>query len=172
MNSNFILGIKDFLSSVKKVDLWFYLAFFDIKMKYRRSYIGPWWETLSSALIIATLGFLWSKIFQMDIALYLPYFAIGFIIWSFIASQINESCEIFYVHQNVVSNIKIPIHSFLLRLAFKNILVLSHSLLLLIPIILYSFELKFIYLFSFLGLLLLFINITFLSGSAAFAPIA
>lgn len=161
--NNIKVGFDDFLNTLKRPDLWFYLAFFDIRLKYRRSYIGPWWETISTGLIIATLGILWSKIFQMDISIYLPYFAVGFVMWSFISSQINESCEIFYFHQSIILNIQIPYHAFILRLAFKNFLVLLHSILLLIPIIIYSVGLEFIFLFSVIGLFLLFLNLTFLS---------
>jgi lipopolysaccharide transport system permease protein len=145
-----ISGFNDFIKALRRPDLWLYMAFFDVRMKYRRSYIGPWWETVSSALIIAVLGFLWSKIFALDIIVYLPYFAIGFIVWSFIVSQINEACEIFYLHQNIILNIKIPYHSLLLRLAFKNGLILMHSLMVLIPIIIYTIGLKLIFLYSFL----------------------
>ena len=161
--NNIKVGLEDFISTLKRPDLWFYLSFFDIRLKYRRSYLGPWWATISTGLIIATLGILWSKIFQMDISIYLPYFAVGFVMWSFIASQINESCEIFYFHQSIILNIQIPYNAFLLRLAFKNLLVLLHSILLLIPIIIYSVGLEFIFLFSVIGLFLLFLNLTFLS---------
>tara|TARA_B110000259_G_scaffold188350_1_gene246655 strand:- start:2618 stop:3403 length:786 start_codon:yes stop_codon:yes gene_type:complete len=158
-----ISGFNDFIKALRRPDLWFYMAFFDVRMKYRRSYIGPWWETISSGLIIATLGFLWSKIFVIDITVYLPYFAVGFIIWSFITSQVNEACEIFYLHQNIILNIKTPYHSLLLRLAFKNGLILLHSLLILIPIIIYTVGLKLIFLYSLLGLAILLINLVFLS---------
>lgn len=161
--NNLKSGLNDFLKSFNNKDLWIYLAFFDIKMKYRRSYIGPWWETLSAILIIGALGFLWSKIFHIDLLLYIPYFSIGFIFWLFIASQINESCEIFYLHQNVITNIQIPYHSFVLRLALKNLIILCHSFLILIPIILYSFEPNWFFFTSIIGVFILFFNLIFLS---------
>lgn len=163
MIKNLRLGLEDFLNSIFGTDKWVFLAFFDIRMKYRRSYLGPWWETLSAALIIGTLGYLWSQIFKVDMATYIPYFSIGFVLWLYISAQINESCEIFFLHQNIIVNIKIPYHSFLLRLALKNTVILFHSLLIIIPIIIYIFDFKIIFLFSLLGIFILFINITFLS---------
>lgn len=165
--NNLNKGFEDLLSSLQKKDLWLFLSVFDIKMKYRRTVIGPWWETISALIVISVLSFLWSSIFNLDLNEYLPYFSIGYLVWMLITSQINESCEILLYHQNIITNIKLPIFSYILRLAIKNLIVFFHTFVILLPIIFYMFGLKINYFYSLIGLLILFLNLLFLSSLSA-----
>src|ERR1700726_3197039 len=60
--------------------LWMLLGWSDIRLRYRRSVLGPFWITLSMSVLIIVLGLVYSRIFHTDIRPYLPYLALGFIV--------------------------------------------------------------------------------------------
>ena len=74
-------GLEELKAGFISHEQWLYMAIQDIKLRYRRSMIGPWWVTISTGIMVLMLGFLWSHIFGQAIDTYLPYFAIGFVVW-------------------------------------------------------------------------------------------
>ncbi|MEA2755782.1 MAG: lipopolysaccharide transport system permease protein, partial [Aliidongia sp.] len=53
--------------------LWTMLGWNDIRLRYRRSVLGPFWMTLSMAIFIVTLGLIYSRIFHAELRTFLPY---------------------------------------------------------------------------------------------------
>src|SRR3984957_6061569 len=79
-------GARDLYDGLMNWQLWSMLGWNDIRQRYRRSALGPFWITISMAIFIVLLGFIYSKLFHQDIAVYLPYIAMGLITWGFISS--------------------------------------------------------------------------------------
>lgn len=140
----FLCGLGQYYLSVSNSYNWFYLGVLDILLKYRRSIIGPWWASITSAVLIVTLSFLWSKIFNLSIQHYVPYFTIGYIIWLFFSSMVLESCTILIENSSIIKQTNIPIPSYIIRNLSKNsILLLHNSVVLIIVCFLYlDIELK------------------------------
>jgi ABC-type polysaccharide/polyol phosphate export permease len=67
------------------------LGWNDIRIRYRRSALGPFWITLSTTVFVVTLGIIFSQIFHTDIRIYLPYIAVGLIVCGFMSSTVMES---------------------------------------------------------------------------------
>lgn len=118
-------------------DIWTILGWNDIRQRYRRSVIGPFWITLSTAVLIVALGFIYSHIFKTNIETYLPYLALGFIAWAFISTTTNESCGAFLDSENIIKQIKIPLSVFVLRVVWRNFIVFLHTIVLFVPISIY-----------------------------------
>ena len=78
LSHTFEEGITEIKNALLSHEQWLYMAVQDIKLRYRRSMIGPWWVTISTGIMVLMLGFLWSHIFNQAIDTYLPFFAIGF----------------------------------------------------------------------------------------------
>ena len=72
----------------------FQLAKLDIKERYIRSIIGPFWITISMLLTIICLGVVFNFLFKQSLADFFPYLGIGLIFWSYINSTILEACKI------------------------------------------------------------------------------
>jgi ABC-type polysaccharide/polyol phosphate export permease len=121
-------GLTEIIKALKSHEQWLYLGVQDIKLRYRRSIIGPWWVTISTGIMIMMLSFLWSKIFGSDIKTYMPFFAIGFIVWNWMSSIVTESAEGFFPFQAVIKQIKLPFPVFILRLCMRLLIVLAHNL--------------------------------------------
>lgn len=117
--------------------IWFILAWNDIKLRYRRSSIGPFWITISMAVRIYFMGFLFAHLFKVDINQYFPYLAAGIITWSTISVIINEATTVFIESETYIRNIKISFTHLVMKSVVKNLIIFAHNILAYIPIILY-----------------------------------
>lgn len=127
LGDNVARGAHELLGAVSLRDTWAYSGLQDIRLRYRRSLLGPWWLTLSTAITIAVLGLLWSRIFQMDITEYLPFFAIGHVVWIWISSQLNDACAGFTQFEHIIKQTRLPYPTYLLRLSMRHTLILAHN---------------------------------------------
>ena len=93
--SRFYVSFKDFVDSFSEWRLWFYLSYADIRRRYRRTVIGPFWATLSMAIFIGAMGIIFSTLWHQRINHYLPFFASGFVVWTFFSTTLSESCSTF-----------------------------------------------------------------------------
>lgn len=108
--------------------VWGALGWHDIRQRYRRSVLGPFWITLSTAILIVVLGFLYSTLLKQDIRQYLPYLAIGLIVWQYMASVMNEACDAFISSAYLIKQIRMPLTIHVCRVVWRNFIVLLHSL--------------------------------------------
>src|SRR5262249_37328135 len=69
--SNAAVAWNDIWQGLHKSWFWGALAMQDIRLRYRGSIIGPFWLTLSMAIMIGAMGFLYSKLFNQDMTTYL-----------------------------------------------------------------------------------------------------
>ena len=161
-----ILGFvseTDLCRGIFAAPLWTMLGWNDIRLRYRRSVLGPFWITLSMSVLIIVLGVVYSKIFHQEIRSYLPYLALGFIVWGFIAGSINEGCGAFQDSERIIKQIGIPFSVFVLRVVWRNFIVLLHTIVLVIPIwLIFEIVPSPYSLLSIFGVALMFINLCWL----------
>jgi lipopolysaccharide transport system permease protein len=112
--------------------LWAFLGFQDIKQRYRRSALGPLWLALGLGVTILGIGILYSQILKTASGNYIPYLALSLLIWNFIASVITESTSVFQGAGHVITSVKIPYTSFILRAITRNIIVAAHAVIVVI----------------------------------------
>lgn len=111
------------------------LGWQDILGRYRRSAIGPFWLTISMGVMIASIGFVFGQIFSTPMDEYLPFLAAGIILWAFITGTINEGCTGFIDAQGIIKQLPIPLFVHILRVLWRNLLILAHNILIL-PLVL------------------------------------
>ncbi len=150
---------RDIVEGFAHWRLWTMLGWEDIRQRYRRSVLGPFWITLSMGTLIGLLGVIYSRIFKVDIATYLPFFAIGYIIWGFISASITESCGAFQEGERIIKQVKWPLSIYVLRVLWRNFIVFLHTIVIFIPIAIYfGIKPQPVSLLSILGFALLFAN--------------
>ena len=161
-------GFKDFKDALYSPSQWLFLGFFDIKLRYRRSIIGPFWVTISTGIMISMLSFLWSHIFGADIKTYMPFFATGFVIWGWISSQISDASNGFGAFQGIIKQVKLPFSIFIFRLNIRQAIVLAHNgIIVLLVLIIIGPGLSLTNFVAIPGLLLVQLILTFASISIA-----
>jgi len=110
------------------------LGWLDIKLRYRGSLLGPFWLTLSTGAMIGALGVLYATLWQVPVAEYLPFLALSQVLWTFIASLINEGCTGFTSAEGVIRSVRMPFFVHALRLLVRNALVLAHNVLVIVVV--------------------------------------
>jgi len=107
---------------------WATLAWTDIKLRYRRTQLGPFWMTLNTALMIFSVGCVWGFVFHMPMEEYLPYFAIGIVVWNFISSTVVEGCRVFLDAHHFIKSLPNPLMLYVWRLLARQVICLGHNL--------------------------------------------
>lgn len=128
------LAYQEIKSIFKYRPVWVMLAIQDIQLRYRRSSLGPWWLTLSMSITIYTMGFLYGRLFHLDLEHYFPYLASGIIGWSFLSAVILESTNAFIESECYIKNNANLFSSFVTRIIFRNLIVFFHNLVAFIPV--------------------------------------
>ena len=126
---------KEFFYQFQRLSLVAILGLHDIRGRYRRSAIGPCWLTISMGAMIASIGTVFGQIFNTPMEEYLPFLAAGIILWAFITGTINEGCTGFIDAEGMIKQLPIPLFVHILRLLWRNLLILAHNILIL-PLVL------------------------------------
>ena len=104
-----------------------FLAWQDIKQRYRRSTLGPLWMTLTFGIQIFTMGFLSSFLFATQLSRALPYVCAGMLFWGLITQILSDGASLFVSSARYLTQIKSPLTLFLLQTVWRNILISAHN---------------------------------------------
>jgi ABC-type polysaccharide/polyol phosphate export permease len=118
----------DIAAGLKRYSLVGMLGWQDVRQRYRRSALGPFWLTISMGVMIATIGIVFGQIFSSPIKDYLPFLAIGMVFWTFISAVITEGCTGFISAEGIIKQLPIPLFVHILRLVWRNTIILAHNL--------------------------------------------
>ena len=130
------LGVKDVVDGVRKIYIWPMLGWQDIKQRYRRSMIGPFWLTLSYGVMIAGMGPLYGRLLQQDIGAYLPYLATSFVVWTLISGILTDACNAFIGSEGYIKQVRLPLTVYVLRIVWKNVLIFAHNFVIVVVVML------------------------------------
>src|SRR5262249_23454238 len=108
---------------------WWTLACNDVRLRYRRTTLGPLWITVGLAATVSSVGLLYGSLFGNRLSDYLPYFATGLVVWAFIASAITEGCTVYLVAARLIRAVPVPIVVHVYRMLGRQIIVLAHNFL-------------------------------------------
>jgi lipopolysaccharide transport system permease protein len=157
-------GLEELKAGLTSHEQWLYMAVQDIKLRYRRSMIGPWWVTISTGVMVMMLGFLWSHIFGTDLENYLPFFAVGFVIWGWMSGQILDAAGGLFQFGGAIKQMRLPFPIFTLRLNFRQLIILAHNTIIIaLVLLLIGHGLSWINLIAIPSLILIQLNLTLLS---------
>lgn len=129
------LVFQDIFQGIKQWDVWLILGWQDIRFRYRRSTLGPFWITLSMAVTISCMAFLYAYLFKTDIRNYFPHLAAGMIVWNLFSMLITDGTQIFLESAHYLRQVKLPYTIFVLRLIVRSFIVFSHNLIIMVPVI-------------------------------------
>lgn len=121
------LAMEDLRTGIGSWRLSHFLAWQDIKQRYRRSTLGPIWMTLTFGIQIFTMGFLSSFLFATAISKSLPYVCAGMLLWGLVTQTINEGAGLFVSTSRYITQIKCPLTVFLVQTVWRNIIVSAHN---------------------------------------------
>ena len=123
--------IADITLALKRLPLVYALGWQDLRQRYRRTTLGPFWLTLSMGVMIATIGVVFGQIFNQSTLDYLPFLSVGIISWAFLTSVMREGCTAFIDAEGIIKQLPIPLLVHVMRVMWRNLLILGHNILIL-----------------------------------------
>ena len=120
-------AIEDVLGGLRLWRLAFTLGWFDIRLRYRGSMLGPFWLTLSTAVMVAALGVLYSALFKMELHDYLPYLTISLVFWNAMAALVAEACTCFLQAEGMIRAMRMPFTLYAARVMVRSVVTLLHN---------------------------------------------
>ncbi len=133
-----IAAVADLLEGLSQSWLWTTLAHQDLKLRYRGSILGPFWQTITTGVMIGAMGFIYAKLFHTPMEGYLPLLAAGLVFWQFTSGMITEGCSTFFSQQGIIQQVRLPFSLHAYRLVYRNLLILAHNFVI-IPVVLFIF---------------------------------
>jgi ABC-type polysaccharide/polyol phosphate export permease len=131
------LALLDLGEAIQQAWFWMALGWHDIVRRYRGSILGPFWLTLTTAAFIAGLGPLYAGLFGLDVKQFLPFMALGVLVWNFITATINDCCSAFIDRGQVMKQTRLPRLTCIFHVMWRNILMFAHSLPVYVAVVLY-----------------------------------
>lgn len=127
-------ALADLAGGVRLWRLAWALGWLDIRLRYRGSMLGPFWLTISTGVMVASLGLLYSTLFKLDLGEYLPFLALSQVLWGFLASLVSEACTVFTDSEGVIRSVRMPFFVFSIRALIRNGIVLGHNILVVVVV--------------------------------------
>lgn len=129
-------AFEDLRDGFSHRELWFHLGWQDIKQRYRRSVLGPFWITIATGVSAVAMGVLYGTLFKLDVPEFLPYVALGFIIWNLIQGSILEGAEVFVANEGLIKQLPTPLSVHVYRLVWRQMILFAHNIVIYVAIIL------------------------------------
>src|ERR1700760_2653627 len=118
----------DLVDGFRRRELWLHLGWQDIKQRYRRSVLGPFWITIATGTTAVAMGGLYSKLFHLDLAVHLPYVTLGLIIWNLINASILEGADVFVANEGLIKQLPTPLSVHVYRLGWRAVILFGDNI--------------------------------------------
>lgn len=122
------VAIDDFRGGLAQWELWLTLGWHDIRQRYRRSVVGPFWITISMAAMVAGLAYLYVGFFAQSLEQYLPFVATGMIVFNLITSIVNEGSVVYIGSSRTILQTRAPLSIYVYQMLWRNLLIFAHNM--------------------------------------------
>ena len=161
-------AIRDLVSGFARHEVWTRFAVHEIRQRFRRSVLGPFWLTASMGVFVGALGLINATLFNQDVSQTLPYIAIGVIVWGFLSACISEGSTTFISRESYIRNVPLPISLHIYQMLARNGIIMGFNMVIYLGVLIWSRTLPgpafFLIVFS---APLLLVNVAWMSLAAA-----
>jgi ABC-type polysaccharide/polyol phosphate export permease len=120
---------QDLIGGARRIDLWGRLGWLDVKRRYRRTVLGPFWTSISLGVYVISVGIVGAGLWHQNITEYLPFLVTGMIVWILVSNIINESCNLLVSGHSLFRNVRFEYSILAYALVWRNLAVFFHNLL-------------------------------------------
>jgi lipopolysaccharide transport system permease protein len=128
------LAVADAVDGLRLWRLAVRLGWLDIKLRYRGSMLGPFWLTISTAVMVSALGVLFATLYHMDVRDYLPFLALSQVLWGFLSTLVSDGCSCFTSSEPLILSIRMPLSVHALRVLVRGLLILAHNVVVIVGV--------------------------------------
>jgi len=124
----FMLGIDDLMSGISNWRVSHLMGLGEIRRRYARSRIGQFWLTISTAIMVAALGLVWSSLWKMHVADLLPFVAVSLTLWTVISGTLSEATTAFVSTGSMFLNQGMSFSTAIYAIVYRHLVILLHNL--------------------------------------------
>jgi ABC-type polysaccharide/polyol phosphate export permease len=118
----------DLVEGLRQWRLWARLGWLEVKRRYRRTMIGPFWSAISLGVFVAALGGVGAGLWSQHTRDYLPFLAAGMVVWVMVSSILGESCSLFIGGTSLFRQMRFNYSVLAYALVYRNAIVFAHNL--------------------------------------------
>lgn len=96
-------------------------------MRYRRSVIGPFWISIALAVLIFSIGLLYSQVQHQPFKEFLTFFGCGMLAWTFLTQMIAEGSQVVIESEGLLRSVPLPVPLLAARMVYRNVIILLHN---------------------------------------------
>ena len=125
------VAIADLKRCRQKLYLALMLGWQDIRQRYRRSKLGPFWLTISMGVMIGMIGIVFGQVLSTPMQEYFPFLATGIILWTCFSTAVMEGSTSFIDAQGMIRQLDLPLSLYPIRVLWRNVVICAHNVIIL-----------------------------------------
>ncbi len=129
---------SDYGDLIDRWRVWWIMGMQDVKLRYRRSVLGPFWISMSLAAMVIGISLMYSQIFDVSFTTYLAYLACGFLCWNFISAMVIEGGQVLVDAEQVLKTASLSVPVLVARMVQRNVAIFLHNLLVIAVVLLFA----------------------------------
>ena len=130
--------MKPFVNQIKYIELLKQLVLKDIKLKYRRSYLGYIWSILNPLLMMIVLTVVFSNLFKFDIPNFSAYLLTGQLIFGFVSEATSSSVTAIVHNASLIKKTYVPKYIFVLSKITSSLVNMLFAMIALILVMIFT----------------------------------
>lgn len=132
----FNLIFADLKQSIASWRLWTLLGWLEIRQRYARSRVGPFWLTISMGVMIGSMSVVWGALFGVKLSEYLPFLSIGLVMWTIFAQTVQEGSLAYINSATFIRQAATPKLIFVFQVLWRNLVILAHNFIIVLLLLL------------------------------------
>lgn len=129
--------LRDWFAGFRHWRFWWNFGLLDISLRYRRTYLGPFWLTISFTLSAIGLALVYSTLFKVEHRSYIAYLVSGLAVWGLVSSMITDGCTTLTRHASLIREHSLPLLAHAMRGVVSNTIIFGHNLVVVLGAILF-----------------------------------
>lgn len=136
MRADYGSAFRDIRQGIVHWPMWTRLGWSDVKGRYRRTMLGPFWATLSLGIMIFALSVVMSRLFNAELRQFLPYLTSGMVTWTLISAMVSEGTSVFINAETLIKSMRFPLMTLICALVWRNLILFAHNIVIFVAVML------------------------------------
>ena len=119
--------LADVKGSISLWRLWTLLGWLEVRQRYARSRLGPFWLTISMGVMIASIGVVYGTLFGQKMTEYLPFLAVSLVLWTAFSQIIMDGSLAYISSANYIRQVPTPKLIYVFQVVWRSLVVLGHN---------------------------------------------
>jgi ABC-type polysaccharide/polyol phosphate export permease len=115
VRAQFQAATSDLREGLRRWRSWTYLSVENVKNRYRRTVLGPWWLTLQMGIFVTGISIVFGHLLNRGLREFVPYVAVGYIAFSLLVGLTSAAARVFVGGSSTLKSTRQPLSNLVLR---------------------------------------------------------